>query len=81
MTRGRSTAVEGPDVSVMAGEGRQRVGVLCEVPRVLEMLGADPEAVFATAGLHVHVLEKPDNEISFAAMGRLLRAAVDATGC
>ena len=81
MTRGRGTAVEGPDVSLMAGEGRQRVGVLSEVPHVLKMLGANPEAVFAAAGLDLHLLANPDNEISFIAVGRLLQACVGATRC
>jgi len=81
VTRGRGTAVEGPDMSLMAGEGRQRVGVLSEVPRVLKTLGTDPEAVFAEAGLDLRVLEDPDNDISFIAMGRLLQACVGATQC
>src|SRR6516162_1409714 len=65
----------------MAGEGRQRVGVLSEVPHVLKMLGANPEAVFAAAGLDLHLLANPDNEISFIAVGRLLQACVGATRC
>ena len=81
MTRGRGTAVDGPEVSLMAGEGRQRVGVLSEVPCVLKALGADPEAVFAAANLDLHLLANPDNEIPFAALGRLLQACVGATRC
>jgi len=67
--------------NLLAGEGRQRVGVLCEVPRVLMTLGADVEAVFAAADLDVHILDDPGNEISFVAMGRLLQGCVDATRC
>jgi len=63
------------------GEGRQRVGVLSEVPRVLTSLGADVEAVFGAADLDVRILDDPANEISFVAMGRLLQACVDATQC
>ena len=81
MTRGRGTAVDGPDVSLMAGEGRQRVGVLTGVPRVLKALGADPEAVFRAAGLDLHLLADSDNEIPFGAVGRLLQACVGATRC
>jgi len=81
VTRGRGTAVDGPDVSLMAGEGRQRVGVLSEVPRVLKALGADPETVFRAAGLDLHLLADSDNEIPFGAVGRLLQACVGATRC
>ena len=62
-------------------EGRQRVGVLREIPRVLQLFGADPAKVFRTAGLDPRILDHPDNEISFVAMGRLFQASVEATGC
>src|SRR5690242_4367751 len=65
----------------MAGDGRQRVGVLSEVPRVLRMLGAEVDAVFAAADLDVRILDSPENEISFIAMGRLLGACAEATQC
>jgi AraC-like DNA-binding protein len=81
VTRGRGTAVDGPDVSSVAREGRLRVGILSEVPRVLEALGADPEPVFAAAGLDLHLLENPDSDIPFAAAGRLMQACVSATRC
>ncbi len=64
-----------------ASEGRQRVGVLSEVPRILRRLGADPEGVFQESGLELQVLDNPDNDISYVAMGRLLQACVKATGC
>ncbi len=62
-------------------EGRQRVGVLREVPRVLRVFGADPPEVLRTAGLDPRILDDPDNEISFVAMGRLFQACVEATRC
>src|SRR5258708_31541848 len=62
-------------------EGRQRVGVLREVPRVLQLFGADPPEVLRTAGLGPRILDNPDNEISFVAMGRLFQACVEATRC
>jgi AraC-like DNA-binding protein len=62
-------------------EGRQRVGVLREVPLVLQRLGADPREVFRTAGLDPRILDNPDSEISFVAMGRLFQASVEATRC
>jgi AraC-like DNA-binding protein len=57
------------------------VGVLREVPRVLRALGADPESVFQVVGLNLHILDNPENEISFVAMGQLLDACVEATRC
>jgi AraC-like DNA-binding protein len=62
-------------------DGRQRVGVLSEVPRVLRRLGADPDQVFSAAGVGLHILDNPDGEITFVDMGRLFNACVEATGC
>jgi AraC-like DNA-binding protein len=67
--------------SMLDNEGRQRVGVLREVPRVLRSFGADLPGVFWAAGLEPQILDNPDNEISFIAMGRLLQACVEATRC
>lgn len=77
----RGIGVTRANADLVSGDGRQRVGVLGEVPRVLRMLGADVDAVFAAAGLDAHILDSPENEISFIAMGRLLQACVEATGC
>src|SRR5262249_35060254 len=77
----RGIEVTRANAGLVSGDGRQRVGVLDEVPRALRMLGADVDAVFAAAGLDPHILDSPENEISFIAMGRLLQACVEATGC
>ena len=82
MTMGRSVrALDLRRSGIADPEGRQRVGVLREIPRVLQLLGADPAKVFRTAGLDPRILDHPDNEISFVAMGRLFQASVEATGC
>jgi AraC-like DNA-binding protein len=82
MTMGRSERARDFRRSGAADpEGRQRVGVLREVPRVLQLFGADPLEVFRTAGLDPRILDNPDNEISFVAMGRLFQACVEATRC
>jgi len=69
-----------PHSGIAVPEGRQRVGVLHEVPHVLQSFGAYPSKVFGTAGLDPGILDNPDNEISFVAMGRLFQACVAATG-
>jgi hypothetical protein len=82
MTMGRSGRALDLRRSVTADlEGRQRVGVLREVPRVLRSFGADPPEVFRTAGLDFRILDNPDNEMSYVAMGRLFQACVEATRC
>jgi AraC-like DNA-binding protein len=55
--------------------------VAAAIPAVLRDLGADPAAVTAEAGLDLELFDDPDNLISYAARGRLLRRCVAATGC
>ena len=62
-------------------EGQQRVGVLAEAPKLLQELGADPAEVAASVGIDVHVLDDPENMITFTAAGRLLQEAAARTGC
>jgi AraC-like DNA-binding protein len=82
MTMGRGeTALDLGRSGDALQEGRQRVGVLREVPRVLQLFGAEPPEVFRTAGLDPGILDNPDSEISFVAMGRLFQACVEATRC
>lgn len=61
--------------------GYRRVGVLTRMPDVLRGLGADPGAVFRAAGLKLDDVAAQEGSISYVAMGRLFRAAVEATGC
>jgi AraC-like DNA-binding protein len=58
-----------------------RVASAWGIPGVLESLGADPAEVLSTAGLDTKLFDDPDNVISFAARGRLLKYCVDATRC
>jgi AraC-like DNA-binding protein len=62
-------------------EGRQRVGVVVELPQVLRDLGADPAKVLPAAGIDLATLRDPENVISFLDLGRLLQVCVIATGC
>jgi len=50
-------------------------------PDVLRALGHDPASLFAAAGMDIHVLDHPDNRISFDELGRLFETCGDATGC
>ncbi|HQU47861.1 MAG TPA: AraC family transcriptional regulator ligand-binding domain-containing protein [Casimicrobiaceae bacterium] len=59
----------------------QRVGAYTELPALLRMLGADPSALLAAAGLAPDALDRADGTVSFAALGRLFARAIEATGC
>ena len=61
--------------------GYHRVGVVAELPATLLALGVDPKPVIAAVGLPPDLLRNPDNMIAFADLGRLLEAAVAASGC
>ena len=58
-----------------------RIGPAAPIPDLLRRLGADPARVFREAGVDVELFDDPDNLISYAARGRLLRHCVAATGC
>ncbi|RBP17693.1 AraC-like DNA-binding protein [Roseiarcus fermentans] len=51
------------------------------VPAVVEALGADPDAVARSAGLDPAIFADPALDVPYAALGRLVRACVAATGC
>ena len=62
-------------------EGGLRVGPLIEVPQVLRELGVDPTEVIGGVGLDLKLFDDPENMISFAAMGRLLKGCAAQTQC
>ncbi len=62
-------------------EATVRIGTAWAIPDVLRSLGADPAEVLAKAGLDLALFNDPDNLISFAARGRLIRHCVNETGC
>lgn len=61
-------------------ESRHRVGVAAELPALLRRLGLEPASVVAQAGLKLNLLEDPENQISFHALGQLLDLCASATG-
>ena len=58
-----------------------RIGTVQSLPSVLRGLGADPAEVLADVGLKLELFDNPDNLVSFALRGRLLRRCVERTGC
>jgi AraC-like DNA-binding protein len=62
-------------------EATARVGGVQAIPAVLRSLGVDPAPVFADAGVDLALLDNPENQISFADRGHLIRQCVIATGC
>lgn len=62
-------------------EGGVRVGPLMNLHALIAELGADPDALFASAGFAPSQLEDPDAEVPFVAGSRLLASAVATTGC
>jgi len=64
-----------------ADEATLRIGATTALPAVLRSLGADPAAVLAEVGLDLTLFDNPDNLISYAARGHLIRHCVARTGC
>ena len=58
-----------------------RIGTFQSLPSVLHRLGADPADVLADVGLKLELFDDPENRVSFALRGRLLRRCVERTGC
>lgn len=58
-----------------------RIGATLPLPAVLRSLGADPAEILAEAGFDLTLFDDPDNEVSYAARGRLLAHCVARTGC
>jgi AraC-like DNA-binding protein len=64
-----------------AAEPTLRIGATLALPAVLRSLGADPAEILAEAGYDMALFDDPDNEVSYAARGRLLAHCVARTGC
>lgn len=59
----------------------QRVGGFVALPRLIQQLGGDPEAVLRDAGLEPSALNHSENRIPYAAIARLLDRSARSTGC
>ena len=62
-------------------DGCVRVQPIMHIARTISELGADPERVFAQAGIPADLFANPENTISLQAIGELLEICVAATGC
>ena len=58
-----------------------RVEPIMHVGKLLQDLGASPEAVFSAAGVSPELFASPEHRVTFAQIQSLLRHAVTATGC
>lgn len=58
----------------------QRLGVGCELPRVLSDLGTDPEPLFAEIGIALTAVT-PDLRVPFPDLLHLLHRAAETSGC
>jgi AraC-like DNA-binding protein len=67
--------------AVESEEASQRLGPLAELPTLLHEFGTDPAEVVAGAGLDLEVFDAQENQIPFAALGRLLHECVVRTRC
>src|SRR5436305_1614295 len=63
-----------------AREGRHRIGVVTELPRLLIEHGVSPERALAAAELPPDLLRNPENAVSFPKLCRLLQVAAEMTG-
>ena len=58
-----------------------RVGGIVVIPAILRDFGLDPDEVLVAAGIDTNLLDDPDNHITYAARGVLVRQCVARTGC
>lgn len=58
-----------------------RIGATLGVPEVLREMGYNPVKVISRAGLDARIFSNPDNRISLAARGHLLKRCAEITGC
>jgi AraC-like DNA-binding protein len=56
---------------------RQRVGAFAGLPAFMRAIDLDPATVLANAGLAPDALERPDDQIRYDALGRLLQTCAD----
>jgi AraC-like DNA-binding protein len=62
-------------------QGTVRVGSTLAIPEVLKSLGADPAAVLREVGMDLSLFDDPENLITYAARGRLLKHCAARTNC
>ncbi len=58
-----------------------RVNPLIEIPRILRERGINPAEALRSAGLDMALFDDPENMVSFAAIGRLMKLCVAQTQC
>jgi AraC-like DNA-binding protein len=63
------------------GAATVRVGVVAAIPEVLIELGVDPAEVLGEVGIDPKLFDDPNQLISHAARGRLIRHCAARTGC
>ncbi len=61
--------------------GDVRVGPLMPIPALLAERGIDPASVLERVGLDVRLFDDPEHRVSFYALGKLLEACAEVTGC
>lgn len=61
--------------------GDVRIGPLLALPQLLQEHGCDPQQVFSAAGLSPSSFTNPEQRIAFDALGLLMQASVQHSGC
>ncbi len=69
-----------PQKNIVA-EGKIRIGPLINIPQLLREQGIDPEGVLAEAGLESILFDDPENVVSFASGGLLLKICAERSRC
>jgi AraC-like DNA-binding protein len=70
-----------PRTAGNAAFGTLKVRVLSGLPDLLVELGIDPAPLVEQVGLRAELFEQAEEAIGYAAVGRLLNACAEATGC
>lgn len=73
--------MEGPQTAGRAAQGTLKVRAIYGLPALLAEWGVDISEMLGKVGLRDDLFERPDEALSYAAVGRLLGACAETTGC
>jgi AraC-like DNA-binding protein len=73
--------MDAPRTAGRAAQGTLKVRAILGLPELLTELGVDPSDMLGKVGLRADILDNPEESIGYPAVGRLLNACAEATGC
>lgn len=73
--------MDAPRTAGRAAQGTLKVRAILGLPELLAELGVDLSDMLRKVGLRADILDQPEESIGYPAVGRLLSACAEATGC